>query len=203
MGSQAVNHASPRSGLEEIRRFVGLFFVRSGQCRDSLGSRANAAQAGSSTQELSRMGWELMCDQAAWNSASGPGRQAQMREDLGLAWGIGILRLFTDRFDPEARVRTTAYKQMCEGPVMAESFPFLSQHTPWLDRRYSALIPLRQCCRMTDMTDTPTLPSFDPYPSQKTSSYASVEVWVGPPGGSHRECISIQLVETNLIRSDP
>ena len=42
-----------------------------------------------------------------------------MREDLGPAWGIGILRLFTDRFDPEARVRTTAYKRSCESPVMA------------------------------------------------------------------------------------
>ena len=42
-----------------------------------------------------------------------------MREDLGLAWGIGILRLLTDRFSPEARVRITAYERMCESPVMA------------------------------------------------------------------------------------
>lgn len=40
-----------------------------------------------------------------------------MREDLGLVWGIGIPRHFTDCFDPEARVRTTAYERMCESPV--------------------------------------------------------------------------------------
>ena len=53
-----------------------------------------------------------------------------MREDLGLAWGIDILRLFTDRFAPEVRVRTSAYERMCEGPVMADCsllHPYVSE----------------------------------------------------------------------------
>ncbi len=44
-----------------------------------------------------------------------------MREDLGLPQGVGILRVFTGRFDPAARVRTTAYERLCESPVMAEA----------------------------------------------------------------------------------
>jgi hypothetical protein len=42
-----------------------------------------------------------------------------MREDVGLAWEMGKLRLLIDRFSPEARVRITAYERMCHGPVMA------------------------------------------------------------------------------------
>ena len=44
-----------------------------------------------------------------------------MGENLGLALGVGILRLSstTKRFDLEARVRTTAFERMCEGRVMA------------------------------------------------------------------------------------
>jgi len=44
-----------------------------------------------------------------------------MGENLGLALGVGILRLSstTKRFDPEVRARTTGYERMCQGPVMA------------------------------------------------------------------------------------
>ena len=45
-------------------------------------------------------------------------RRSQVPKDLGLARGIGILRLFTGVFDPE-RVRTIAYERMCESPVLA------------------------------------------------------------------------------------
>ena len=43
-----------------------------------------------------------------------------MCENLGLGWRIGILPIFADCSDPEARVQTTAYERKCEGPVVAE-----------------------------------------------------------------------------------
>jgi hypothetical protein len=43
-----------------------------------------------------------------------------MHGQLGPTWGIGICRLITVRIDPEAPVRTTAYKRMCESAAMAD-----------------------------------------------------------------------------------
>ncbi len=50
-------------------------------------------------------------------------RRLQMRKQLGPTWGIGISRLMTVRIGPGARVRTTAYKRMCESAAIADCKP--------------------------------------------------------------------------------
>ena len=51
---------------------------------------------------------------------------------------IGILRHFADRFNPEARVRTTAYERMCEGPVVAASGSLSNHKSSYRGSAFSA-----------------------------------------------------------------
>jgi len=60
-GRSAVNHASPRSRLEELRGFSGPFTLAGAPYRRGFAACANAGRAGSSASVLSPMGRELEC----------------------------------------------------------------------------------------------------------------------------------------------